>query len=84
MLPDGALARINKNSYEVPPIFKLMAKEGDVDEHVMYNTYNMGIGMMLAVNSADADKVVAAAKSAGDDALIIGDIVKGEKGVILC
>ena len=61
-----------------------MAKEGDVDEHVMYNTYNMGIGMMLAVNSADADKVVAAAKSAGDDALIIGDIVKGEKGVILC
>ncbi len=84
MLPDGALARINKNSYDVPPIFKLMAKEGDVDEHVMYNTYNMGIGMMLAVNSADADKVVAAAKSAGDDALIIGDIVKGEKGVILC
>ena len=84
MLPKGIAAEIKKDSYEVPPIFRIMAREGKVEEQVMYNTYNMGIGMMLAVNSADADKVVAAAKSAGDDALIIGDIVKGEKGVILC
>ncbi|MCR5215045.1 MAG: phosphoribosylformylglycinamidine cyclo-ligase [Eubacterium sp.] len=83
MLPEGALARVNKNSYDVPPIFKLMAKEGNVEEHVMYNTYNMGIGMMLAVKAEDADAVVKAVNSAGDQALIIGDIVAGDKGVVL-
>ncbi len=83
MLPEGVQARIRKDSYEIPPIFSLMAKEGNVEEHVMYNTYNMGIGMMLAVNAEDADKVVAAVKAAGEDAVIIGDIVSGNKDVIL-
>lgn len=84
MLPDGIAAKINKNSYDVPPIFKLMASEGKVEEHVMYNTYNMGIGMVLAVDSADADKTVAALKAVGDNAYILGEAVTGEKGVILC
>ncbi len=84
MLPDGIAAKINKNSYDVPPIFKLMASEGKVEEHVMYNTYNMGIGMVLAVDSADADKTVAALKAVGENAYILGEAVTGEKGVILC
>ena len=83
MLPEGALARVNKNSYEVPPIFKLIAKEGNVEEHVMYNTYNMGIGMILAVRAEDADNVISAVKSAGDDAVIVGDVISGDKGVTL-
>ncbi len=83
MLPEGILARVNKNSYEVPPIFKLIAKEGNVEEHVMYNTYNMGIGMILAVRAEDADNVIAAVKSAGDDAVIVGDVISGDKGVTL-
>ena len=84
MLPDGIAAKINKNSYDVPPIFRLMASEGKVEEHVMYNTYNMGIGMVLAVDSADADKTVAALKAANENAYILGEAVTGEKGVILC
>lgn len=84
MLPDGIAAKINKNSYDVPPIFKLMASEGKVEEHVMYNTYNMGIGMVLAVDSADADKTVAALKAVNENAYILGEAVTGEKGVILC
>ena len=84
MLPDGIAAKINKNSYDVPPIFRLMASEGKVEEHVMYNTYNMGIGMVLAVDSSDADKTVAALKAANENAYILGEAVTGEKGVILC
>ncbi|MBO4864597.1 MAG: phosphoribosylformylglycinamidine cyclo-ligase [Eubacterium sp.] len=83
MLPEDALARVNKDSYDVPPIFTLMAKEGNVEEQVMYNTYNMGIGMVLAVAPEDADKTVAAIEAAGDGAVILGDVVKGDKGVVL-
>lgn len=84
MLPDGVRAVIDKNSYEVPAIFRLLAKEGDVAEEMMYNTYNMGIGMMLAVDEADADKTVKALKAAGETAYIIGKIEAGEKGVTIC
>ena len=84
MLPDGITAKVNKNAYDVPPIFKLMAKKGDVDEHVMYNTYNMGIGMVLAVNPEDVDKTIAAVKAAGDDAVVLGETVTGDEGVIIC
>ena len=72
-----------KDSYEVPAIFKLLAEKGDIDEHMMYNTYNMGIGMVLAVDSADADKVIEALASAGDKACVIGETVEGNEGVIL-
>lgn len=84
MLPDGIKASIRKDSYEVPAIFRLLAATGNIDEKMMYNTYNMGIGMCLAVDSADADTVLAALKQAGETAYVIGTTVAGEKGVELC
>ena len=84
MLPEGKHAVVEKNSYPVPPIFTLMAREGNVDEHMMYNTYNMGLGMVLAVNPADVDKTMEAIKAAGDTPYVVGKITDGEKGVTLC
>lgn len=83
MLPDGVRAVVKKDSYEVPAIFKLMAKTGNIEEQMMYNTYNMGIGMMLAVDPADVDKTLDALKSAGETAYVVGQIEAGEKGVTL-
>lgn len=84
MLPEGKHAVIRKDSYEVPAIFKMMAREGKVEEQMMYNTYNMGIGMIVAVDPADVDKTIAAMKAAGDTPYIVGEIKDGEKGVTLC
>jgi phosphoribosylformylglycinamidine cyclo-ligase len=83
MLPEGVAARVQKDSYPVPPIFSLLQKTGNLEEKMMYNTYNMGLGMVLAVDSADADKTVAALKAAGEQAYIVGDVVGGNKEVIL-
>lgn len=84
MLPDGVRAQVKKDSYEVPAIFRLLAKKGDIDEHMMYNTYNMGVGMCLAIDPADTDKTIAAIEAAGDKAFVLGTVVAGEKGVDLC
>ena len=85
MLPEGIVARVRKDSYPVLPIFTLMKKKGEIDEKIMYNTFNMGIGMVLAVDSADADKTVEALKAAGEDAYVIGETMSGsQKGVELC
>ena len=84
MLPEGKQAVIRKDSYEVPSIFKLMAKKGQVEEKMMYNTYNMGLGMVLAVDPADVDKTMEAIKAAGDTPYVVGRIEDGEKGVTLC
>ena len=84
MLPEGVKAVVKKDSYEVPAIFKLLAKEGNIAEEMMYNTYNMGIGMMLALDPADVDKAVAAIEAAGETAYIVGEIASGDKGVELC
>ena len=84
MLHDGVQAVVNKNSYEVPPIFKMLSVDGDIEEHMMYNTFNMGIGMVLAVSQEDADKTIEALKIAGEAAYIIGSVKAGEKGVVLC
>ncbi len=84
MLPEGARAVVKKDSYEVPAIFRLLAKEGDIAEEMMYNTYNMGIGMMLALDPADVDKTMEALNAAGETAYIVGQIEEGEKGVTLC
>ncbi|MBP3325975.1 MAG: phosphoribosylformylglycinamidine cyclo-ligase [Coprococcus sp.] len=84
MLPDGICASIQKDSYEVPAIFKLLAKTGDIDEKMMYNTYNMGIGMCIAVAPSDVEKTLEALGAAGETAYVIGSAVNGEKGVILC
>ena len=84
MLPEGKQAVIRKDSYEVPSIFKLMAKKGQVEEKMMYNTYNMGLGMVLAVDPADVDKTMDAIRAAGDTPYVVGKIEDGEKGVTLC
>ncbi len=84
MLSEGVHARIEKESYPVPPVFGLLAEKGSIDEQVMYNTYNMGIGMIAAVDPADADRTVEALKEAGETPYVVGTIVSGEKGVTLC
>ena len=83
MLKEGTHAVIKKDSYEVPAIFKMLAKEGDVTEQVMYNTFNMGIGMMVVVDEADAGNTMAAIMKSGEKAFVIGEIKEGEKGVTL-
>ena len=84
MLKDGVKAVITKDSYPIPPIFTLMAKTGNIEEKMMYNTYNMGIGMIVAVNPEDVNVAMDAIKAAGETPYIIGHIEAGEKGVELC
>lgn len=79
MLPDGVKAVVKKDSYEVPAIFKLLAKTGDIEEEMMYNTYNMGIGMVLAIDPADVDKTMEALKAAGETCYELGQVEVGEK-----
>ena len=84
MLPENAKAIIQKDSYPVPPIFGLIQKNGNIEEKMMYNTFNMGLGMVLAVDPADVDKTMEAIKAAGDTPYVVGKITDGEKGVTLC
>ena len=84
MLPEGVRAVIEKGSYEVPAIFKLLASKGDIAEEMMYNTFNMGLGMVIAVDPEDKEKAVAAIEAAGETAYVVGRIEEGEKGVTLC
>ena len=84
MLKDGTRAKINKNSVDVLPIFNMIQKLGDVSEHDMFNTYNMGIGLMLAVNRDSADAAIAAIEKCGESACVVGEITDGEKGVDIC
>ena len=84
MLKDGVQAVIKKDSYPVPPIFGMMQKKGNIDEKIMYNTFNMGIGMVVAVDAADVEKAMEAMKAAGDIPYVIGTVEAGEKGVSLC
>ena len=83
MLKDGVCAIIEKDSYPIPPIFTLMAKKGEIEETMMYNTFNMGLGMVVAVDPADVEKTMEAMKAAGDTPYVVGKIVEGEKGVQL-
>ena len=84
MLPDGVKAVVKKDSYKIPEIFRMLAKEGSIEEQMMYNTFNMGIGMVLAVDPADVDATLAALAKTGDQAWLIGEVADGEKGVELC
>ncbi len=79
MLPDGVKAVIQKDSYEVPAIFKLLAEKGDIAEEMMYNTYNMGIGMVLAIDPKDTETVLKALERTGDKGYVIGTVKAGEK-----
>ena len=84
MLKDGVKAVIRKDSYPIPPVFKLLAEKGQIEEQMMYNTYNMGLGMIVAVNPADVEKAMEAMKAAGEAPYVVGSIEEGEKGVSLC
>ena len=84
MLPDGIGASVKKDSYPIPPIFKLLEEKGGIAEKMMYNTYNMGLGMVLAVDPEDAGRTLKALESAGEKAWIVGSCVAGEKEVTLC
>lgn len=84
MLKDGVRAVVHKDSYEVPAIFKLLQEKGKIDEKVMYNTYNMGIGMIAAVAKEDTARTMEALREAGETSYVIGEIETGEKGVTLC
>ncbi|QNM06375.1 phosphoribosylformylglycinamidine cyclo-ligase [Qiania dongpingensis] len=84
MLVDGTHAVIEKDSYPVPSIFEMLARDGDIEEQMMYNTFNMGIGMIVAVDKDDVEKTMEAVKAAGEAPYVIGRVEAGEKGVTLC
>ncbi len=84
MLPEGVRAVVEKDSYPVLPIFKMLEAEGNISEDVMYNTYNMGLGMVLALDSADVDKAMEAIRTAGEAPYVVGTVEDGERGVALC
>ena len=84
MLREGVTAVLRKDSYPIPPVFRMLSVDGNIDEKMMYNTYNMGIGMMHCVDSAKADEAVRLIEAAGEKAYIVGEIAEGEKGIRLC
>ena len=84
MLKEGTHAVVKKDSYPVPPIFDMMAKKGDIAEEMMYNTFNMGLGMIVAVEEKDVEQTMEAIKAAGDECYVVGHIEEGDKGVTLC
>ena len=84
MLPDGIRAKVLKDSYEVPAVFRLLQKRGQIEEHMMYNTFKMGIGMVLAMDPGDVQTALKALADAGEKAYVIGSVAAGEKGVDVC
>lgn len=84
MLPDGMHAIVEKDSYPIPPIFRMLAVDGNIEEQMMYNTFNMGLGMVLAVRKEDVETTLAAIREAGEDGYVVGRVEAGEKGVTLC
>jgi phosphoribosylformylglycinamidine cyclo-ligase len=83
-LPKNLAAKIERNAVQVLPIFDLIQRTGDIPERDMFNTFNMGVGMIVSVDKNDADKAVAAIKAAGEDAYVLGELVESEEGVIIC
>lgn len=81
MLPEGVRASVRKSGYPIPPIFEMLQSSGGIEEQMMYNTFNMGLGMILAVEADQAEAVCAAIESAGEKAYVVGEILAGEKGV---
>ena len=84
MLKEGTHAVVKKNSYPIPPIFKMLQEKGNIAEEMMYNTYNMGLGMIVAVEPADVEKTLEAIQAADENGYIVGQIEEGEKGVTVC
>ena len=84
MLIDGIHAVVKKDSYPIPPIFKMLSEDGDIKEDSMYNTFNMGIGMIVAVDEKDVDATMQAMREAGETPYVVGYVEAGEKGVTIC
>lgn len=84
VLPAGISAKIERNAVQVLPIFDLIKRTGDIPERDMFNTFNMGVGMMVSVDRNDADKAVEVLKASGEDAYILGELVESDEGVIIC
>lgn len=82
MLTDGLSAKIKKDSIPVLPIFKLMQRVGNIPEHDMFNTFNMGVGMIIAVAKEDADKALEVLAANGEDAVVLGEVISGNDGVV--
>ena len=82
--PDGLGAKIKKSDVKVLPIFDLIAKFGDIPERDMYNTYNMGVGMIVVVSKEDADAAIEILRANGDEAYLLGEVIEGDEGVVLC
>ena len=83
MLKDGVALKIDKNSYEVPAIFKLIEERGNIPKRDMYNTFNMGIGMCVIVKENEVEKAIEILKKSGEEAYLIGEVVEGNKEVII-
>ncbi len=83
-LPKNLAAKIERNAVQVLPIFNLIARTGNIPERDMFNTFNMGVGMIISVDKNDADKAISAIKAAGEDAYVLGELVESEDGVIIC
>lgn len=81
MLPEGVHAFVKKNSYPIPPIFNMLAKDGEIAEQIMYNTYNMGLGMMVAVDPTQVDEAIRLIEAAGEKAYVVGEVKSGVKGI---
>ncbi len=82
MLKDGMSAKITKSAVPVLPIFNIIQREGNISEHDMYNTFNMGVGMIIAINKEDVDTALSVLKEAGENAFVLGEVVEGDKEVI--
>ena len=83
-IPDGLTAKIDKSAVRILPIFDLIAKTGNIPERDMFNTFNMGVGMSIILDKKDADKALEILKANGEDAYIIGEIIEGNDGVVIC
>lgn len=84
VLPDGISAKIERNAVQVLPIFDLIKRSGDIPERDMFNTFNMGVGMVVSVDRNDADKAIEVLRKSGEDAYILGELVESDEGVIIC
>lgn len=83
-LPKGMTAKIDRKALRILPIFDLIAKRGGILEHDMFNTYNMGVGMSVVVSKSDSDKALCVLRANGEDAYVMGEIIKGDEGVVIC
>jgi len=83
-LPVGMTAKIDRKALRIPPVFGLIAERGGISERDMFNTYNMGVGMSVVVSAADADKALSVLRANGEDAYVMGEIIEGGEGVVIC